>query len=229
MLKIKYFNKKSVENIIYLIFIVCIIVSALINKDYIPAVISAICGVTYTVLAGKGNPICYIFGLTGSFFYGYISYKNSLWGQLILYMLYYVPMQISGFINWNKNLKIDKYEIVKTNLKKNEIIKIFLLSIFFIFVFYYFAKRFGDTCPVLDSITTILSITGMYLTVRRVVEQWILWMIVNGLSFIMWFFIVLSGERVISTVLMWGIYFILAIYFYIDWKKELVIKNKNEL
>ena len=229
MLKIKYFNKKSVENIIYFVFLLIIIVNAFINNDYIPAVISAICGITYTALAGRGNPICYIFGLVGSFFYGYISYKNSLWGQLMLYMLYYVPMQISGFINWNKNLKTGKYEIVKTSLKKNEIVKIFLFSTFFIFVFYYFAKHFGDTCPVLDSITTILSITGMYLTVRRAIEQWILWMIVNGLSFILWFCIILSGEKVLSTVLMWGIYFFLAVYFYIDWKKELVLKSKNEL
>ena len=62
----------------------------------------------------------------------------------------------------------------------------------------------------------------MYLTVKRCIEQWIVWIIINGLSFIMWLDIALKGEKVYSTVFMWGVYFILAIYFYIVWKKEVI-------
>ena len=61
----------------------------------------------------------------------------------------------------------------------------------------------------------------MYLTVKRCLEQWIIWIVVNGLSFLMWFEIALNGEKVYSTVFMWGVYFILAIYFYLNWKNEL--------
>lgn len=60
----------------------------------------------------------------------------------------------------------------------------------------------------------------MYLTVRRAIEQWQVWMVVNGLSAIMWAIIAFSGEKVYSTVIMWTVYFILAIYFYFEWKKE---------
>ena len=49
-------------------------------------------------------------------------------------------------------------------------------------------------------------------------------MIVNGLSAIMWIKIALAGEKVYSTVIMWSVYFLLAIYFYITWRKE--IKNR---
>ena len=78
-----------------------------------------------------------------------------------------------------------------------------------------------DKSPFIDGITTVLSLTGMYLTVRRAIEQWIFWMVVNGLSAIMWINIALSGEKVYSTVIMWCVYFVLAIYFYINWKKDL--------
>lgn len=61
----------------------------------------------------------------------------------------------------------------------------------------------------------------MYLTVRRAIEQWQVWMVVNGLSAIMWAIIAFSGEKVYSTVIMWTVYFILAIYFYFEWKKKL--------
>ena len=61
----------------------------------------------------------------------------------------------------------------------------------------------------------------MYLTVRRAIEQWIVWMIVNALSSIMWISIVMNGEKAYSTVIMWVTYFVLAIYFYAKWRKEI--------
>ena len=80
---------------------------------------------------------------------------------------------------------------------------------------------FNDKSPVIDGITTFLSILGMYLTVKRAIEQYILWMIANGLSLIMWLNLVMHGTKAYSTVLMWAVYLILAIYFYIAWKMEL--------
>ena len=61
----------------------------------------------------------------------------------------------------------------------------------------------------------------MYLTVKRAIEQWIIWMVVNGLSILMWLNLVISGSKAYSTVLMWTVYFILAVYFYVVWKKEM--------
>ena len=185
------------------------------------AIISAFCGITYTILAGKGVPICYPIGVTGSCFYAYLSFASHLWGNLLLYICYYIPMQIIGFFKWNKNLKSDKYEIIKTTLSKKERITLIAISISITILTVLILAHFGDKNPVIDGITTILSILGMYLTVKRCIEQWIVWIIVNGLSYIMWLDIALKGAKVYSTVFMWSVYFILAIYFFITWKKEI--------
>ena len=80
----------------------------------------------------------------------------------------------------------------------------------------------NDKNPLLDSITAVFSIGGMYLTVRRAIEQWIFWMGVNLLSLIMWINIASTSEiKVYSTIVMWTVYLFLAIYFYIEWRKEL--------
>lgn len=202
-----------------------IIINAVIQKDSAIAVISAICGILYTYLAGKGLPICYLFGITGSSFYGILSFQNALWGNLILYIGYYLPMQILGYFKWSKNLQDNKKEIIKIKLPQKELFSlIFILSILSIAICF-LLKQFNDSKPILDSITTVFSIGGMYLTVRRAIEQWIFWMIVNTLSFFMWIAVALNGIKVYSTIIMWGVYLILAIYFYITWNKE--IKEKN--
>ena len=195
--------------------------NAYLMQDSFIALISAFCGITYTILAGKGNPLCYLIGITGSAFYVYLSFSNGLWGNCLLYALYFVPMQLIGFFKWHKHLKSDKYEIIKTSLSKKEnIILLSLTSVISAFVILIFVK-IGDSSPVIDGLTTVFSILGMYLTVKRAIEQWYVWAGVNLLSLVMWIIIVLNGTKACSTVLMWSVYLILAIYFYISWKKEL--------
>ena len=211
-MKITEFIKKELQGwknfeIIGLIIVFSIIfINAIILKDNPAAIINAICGILYTIIAGKGKISCYFFGLLGSGCYIFLSFKNALWGNMLLYLCYYIPMQILGIFKWKQHLKQESKEIVKIKLNLNEQIIISIIGI------------------IIDGITTFLSILGMYLTVRRAIEQWIVWTIVNGLSFIMWLDLVLfAGTKAYSTVLMWAVYFILAIYFFFEWKKEIKI------
>lgn len=214
-------NWKSVEKLGLIAVILFILAHAIVRNDSFPAVISAVCGITYTFLAGKGLPVCYIFGVTGSSFYGFLAFQNALWGNLLLYVAYYIPMQILGYFRWNKNLQKDKPEIIKIVLPIKELLFLLIvLSILSVFVFC-ILTHFKDAHPILDSITTVFSIGGMYLTVRRAIEQWIFWMGVNALSLAMWINVALSGARVYSTIIMWAVYLFLAVYFYIEWRKEL--------
>ena len=218
---INFKPRKCLEILSLCLIYLILIINAIIVKDSLIAFVSAFCGITYTVMAGKGNPFCYVIGVTGSGFYAYLAFHNALWGNLILYLAYYIPMQVLGFFRWRKHLKKDKNEIIKSSLSKKELVLTTLLTAIFSIISILCLIVVGDKSPVIDGITTVFSITGMYLTVKRSIEQWLVWMIVNGLSFIMWFEIALQGERVLSTVIMWGVYFLLAIYFYCRWKKDI--------
>ena len=199
---------KKIEIIGLFTVLTLILINAIIVKDNPIAVISAFCGILYTIIAGKGKISCYFFGLSGSWCYVWLSFLNSLWGNMLLYLCYYIPMQILGIFKWKKHLKKDTKEIVKTRLSnKNRIILLFigvLGSIITSIILHYF----HDKSPIADGITTFLSVLGMYLTVRRAIEQWVVWMIVNGISALMWINLVLHGIKTYSTVIMWVVYFI---------------------
>lgn len=213
-------KKNKLEIFVFGLILILIVIHGVLRHDSVVAVISAICGISYTFIAGKGKPVCYLFGLTGSSFYCYLSFMSALWGNLLLYALYYIPMQILGFFRWNKNLKAGKKDIVKISLPAKEMRILLVIMLFGIAGCFFVLSYFKDLHPVLDSITTVLSIGGMYLTVRRAIQQWIFWMVVNSLSLIMWISVALSGARVWSTVVMWAVYLFLAVYFYINWRKE---------
>ncbi len=227
-MKITEFIKKELQGwknfeIVGLIIVFSIIlINATVLNDNPAAIINAICGILYTIIAGKGKISCYFFGLLGSGCYIFLSFKNALWGNMLLYLCYYIPMQIVGIFKWKQHLKKESKEIVKIKLNIKEQIIISTIGLIGCIITILILHYLNDKSPIIDGITTFLSILGMYLTVRRAIEQWIVWMIVNGLSFIMWLdLIIFSGTKAYSTVLMWGVYFILAIYFYIEWKREI--------
>ena len=217
---------KSYEIIGLSLVILLILVNAFVVKDNPVAVCSAIFGILYTTIAGKGKISCYFFGLSGSGCYIWLSFANALWGNMLLYLCYYVPMQILGIFKWKEHLQSDTKEIIKIELPWQKRLKYIIISIFGCFITGLILTYFNDKSPVIDGITSFLSILGMYFTVKRCIEQWLVWMVVNGLSFVMWLNIVLHGAKAYSTVIMWGVYFVLAIYFYNVWKKEINCKKQ---
>lgn len=220
----------NIYEIFGLLFIIAILLYNILHlHDNLIAAISSICGILYTIFAGKGKIYCYFIGLLGSGCYVALAYMNAVWGNALLYLLYYIPMQVLGIFKWKNHLKINTAEIIKSKLSNRERFRYFIIGFLGSILTILILKILNDVNPVIDGITTFLSILGMYFTVKRLIEQWIVWMVVNGLSFIMWLFLIINGTKAYSTLVMWGVYFILAIYFYILWKKELKDFNTPKL
>jgi len=214
--------KKRELTFLFIVLLI-IITNAIVMKDSMVAFFSAVFGILYTAFAGKGKISCYIFGLAGSGLYAYLSLKNALYGNLLLYLCYYIPMQILGIFRWKKHMNSSNV-IYKKSI--NNKVLFYFVSIMSCVIVCAVLMHMHDTHPIYDGITTALSVVGMYLTVRRYIEQWVVWGIVNSLSALMWLNVLLSGEKVYSTVLMWIAYFIFAIYFYFQWRKEFKTEKK---
>ncbi|CCY62937.1 nicotinamide mononucleotide transporter PnuC [Clostridium sp. CAG:967] len=209
------------ERVLFPSEILLIIVISFLIGDSKVALVSAVCGISYTILAGKGKISCYIFGLTGTLCYSYIAFQNALYGNLFLYMFYYFPMQILGIFKWKKHLKRDTQEIVKTKLKPDERIIYTILAILFSIILSFVLKKTGDATPFIDAVTTVFSVLGLILTVKRCIEQWYVWFVVNVLSVFMWIEAYMNGSNCFATILMWATYVVLSVYFLFTWKKDL--------
>lgn len=220
-LKSELSNWGKFERILFPLIIIGIICISVIMKDSKVALISAICGISYTILAGKGKISCYYIGLTGTICYAYLSFKNALFGNLLLYAFYYFPMQILGIFKWRKHLKENSREVIKTKLSNKERYIYFLLAVASSVITSQILANAGDATPYIDAITTIFSVFGLILTIKRCIEQWYIWIVVNGLSAIMWIQAFINGSNCFATILMWVTYFGLAFYFLHTWKQEI--------
>lgn len=192
--------------------------------DSLMGIISAVSGILYVILAGKGKLSAYIFGLVNSILYAIISYKANLFGETMLNGIYYVPMQFVGFFLWSRNMNSDTGEVRKRHMSyKNRILC--LLSIALGTYLYGVSLSYlGDAMPYTDSFTTVASVIAMIVSVKMYSEQWWIWLSVNSLSIYMWYRDFIGGSDNIATLLMWVVYLISGVLMLIKWEREL----KNE-
>ncbi len=222
LIKSEFKNWGKYERILFpLILILTVIISVIIGDNKV-ALVSALCGMSYTILAGKGKISCYFIGMIGTFCYSYIAFKNGFYGNLALYMLYYLPMEIIGILKWRKHLKKDIREIIKTRLSNKDRLIYTVIVVILSICLSFILKLFNGSTPFLDGTVTILSIVGQLLTVKRCVEQWYIWFIVNLLSLIMWIFAyIINDSNCFATIIMWAVYLVLSVYFLQIWRKEI--------
>ncbi len=219
-------NWGKLEKFVFPALVAAVTIISLMKGDNPLAVFASVCGITYTILAGKGKISCYFIGIAGTLCYAYISFQNALYGNCMLYALYYLPMEIAGIFKWKNHLKKDTKEIIKTTLPLKETLRLFIITFFISSCFTVILKAGGDLHPCLDSFASVFSLLGMYLTVKRCIEQWYVWFIVNFLSCIMWYLTYIQGVKLLSVLLMWIIYLCLSVYFWYNWKRQLQKETK---
>ena len=177
--------------------------------------VAGIAGVLCVVLVAKGSIWNYLFGLFNVSMYAYISYKASLYGDAALNALYYLPMQFIGWWQWRRRgAAVSEAEAggksVQVKARRfswNQRMALALGCMAAVVAVGFVLQHFGDPQPFKDSTTTVLSIVAQALMALAFMEQWVLWIITNIVSVVMWVICVTRGEAHAGVmVIMWSFY-----------------------
>ena len=197
-----------------------VVLTVLTGGDSWLGIISAVTGIMYTLLAGKGKRSCYLFGIVNSFLYGLIAMQNRIYGDMLLNWAWYLPMQFVGIWFWQRNYDREKGEVKKMKLTLSGRLLFILLTLVSWFLFALILEHFNARVPRLDSATTVLSAAAMILTVMRRFEQWLCWTLVNSISIVMWYKVYQTSGNSVATLLMWTVFFICGLVFAWQWYKS---------
>ncbi len=190
--------------------------------------LAGITGVLCVVLVAKGSIWNYLFGLVNVSLYAYISYKASLYGDAGLNALYYLPMQFVGWWQWRKRgAAVSQSEAGGKGVQvrarrfnwKQRIVLAFGCTVAVVAIGYVL-RHIGDPQPFKDSATTVLSIVAQALMALAFMEQWVLWIITNVISVVMWSICVARGEMHAGVmVIMWVFYLLNSLNGFRVWLK----------
>ena len=179
--------------------------------------LASLTGMICVVLTAKARISSFYFGLVNILAYSYVAFRSAYYGDVMLNMLYFLPMTFIGIYFWKRNIK--KGEIVVKSLDWNRRIIWFASAIITLTLYGLFLKWLRGTLPFIDSATTIFSIIATIMLNKRLTEQWIFWIMVDVLSVIMWVYIFVTVGTDVSMLVMWSAYLVNAVYGYYNWKR----------
>ncbi len=189
-------------------------------KDNWISLIAGLTGVWCVILTGKGKRSSFLIGLINALLYAWIALDAKYYGEVMLNILYYVPAGIVGWFAWKKHMDEDTGEVVKTRLSLKNSAVVYGLTAVAIFLYGLVLKWLGGNLPFIDSMSTVVSVTAQILSIKRLAEQWILWIVVDVVTVIMWAVNFVQGGETIATLAMWSIYLLNAVFMFIKWNRE---------
>lgn len=174
-------------------------------------------GITSVIFAKNENILVFPTGIISTILYIIICYKFILYGDMLI-NIYYTLMSLYGWYVWS--FKVSGENVVITTSKKDDVAKsifIFLSTIVIISCIYVYFDRMRNMTDYLDTFTSAIFFTAMWLMANKKIEHWIFWIIGNLISIPLYFVKGLGFSSIQFTI-----FLILAIIGYMEWKKNLI-------
>jgi nicotinamide mononucleotide transporter len=178
--------------------------------------IAVLTGTLYVILISYKQIIAWLFALISSLLYVYICFNYQLYLESFL-QVFYVAMAVFGWINWKK--ETTNGMIIKWPLK-NHIVNIVLSTILTLILGFTFSKFTNQANPYTDAFTTVFSLTATFMVTKRVLENWIYWIIIDGVSIFLY-----SSRSLYLTSVLFFIFTTIAVFGYLKWKREFKIQT----
>ena len=221
----RFFTDWSRFEISWLILSTVIMIElSVIWGDNLLALISGITGILGVVLAAKGTVSTYIFATVNVAIYALLTFQNHLYGEFMLNAFYYIPMNFIGFYLWSKHKDNESGEVEGKKLTGRQTVILFAAVAVVVLVYWQILSRIGGQLALIDAMSTVFSVVALIMQVARYAEQWLLWIIVNVVSVIMWLLLIGKDSSAVTMVVMWVAYLFNSVYGYYNWRK---LADKN--
>jgi len=173
--------------------------------------IAVLLALSYLILASRQNIICWYAALVSTSIYTYLYWDVSLYMESLLNVYYFV-MAIYGLFQWKKKEKSEN-SIDIWSFKKHSII--ISLIIVLSFISGIFLSETNAENPFLDSFTTWGSVITTYMVAKKILTNWIFWIVINSVGIFLNF-----DKGLIMTALLLFIYQIISAIGFISWRRS---------
>jgi nicotinamide mononucleotide transporter len=164
-------------------------------------------------LAVRQNPWNWPFGVANAVFFLILFSRARLYGDMALQVLF-VAICLLGWYRWlfggegHSRLRV-------THITTRGAIAYTAVGLVATAIFTPYLRSVNDASPLLDALTTVLSVEAQYLMTRKVIEHWLVWMAADVI------YIWLYTERgLYLTSLLYVVFFAMCVAGLRDWLRD---------
>ncbi len=187
-----------------------------------------ITGILAVVFLIRENIWTWPFGIIYTIISLFVFYESRLYGDLLLHVFFLI-LNIYGWVYWVKGKQSQTDDVPVSQMELKPALIILVITGAFVFLFgqlliqipNWFEGADPPSLPFWDSTTSMLSVTAMWLTARKKIDNWYYWFAIDVLATGIYF----HKELYFYSVL-YLIYIVMAVAGYLAWKKSLYLNKK---
>lgn len=180
-------------------------------------IIGAILSLIYLYLSIKQKVSLWFYGIVSSLFYIVVFFQTKFYADMSL-QFYYVVVSIYGWINWKQGKPETGEDLPTTQMSKRLFVNLVLATTLIYLIYYLVLAKFTDsTIPKADSLVGALSVVGTWMLARKLIENWFVWILADGLCVGLYLY-----KGLYPTAILFVVYTLMAVVGYLQWKKDFV-------
>jgi nicotinamide mononucleotide transporter len=176
--------------------------------------LAAVLGLAYLLLAVRRNLWCWLCAFISTAIYLVLFAQARIYMQALL-QVFYLAMAVYGFLDWKHgrsqsgDVLIRSWTIAQHAIAALSVLAVTLVNGWLL------ARGTDAAAPYVDSFVTWGSVITTWMVARRVIENWLYWIVVDGVS--AWLF---YSQGLFATTLLFVIYLGIVVHGYFVWRRD---------
>ena len=175
---------------------------------------AALLGLAYLLLAVERNLLCWLCAFVSTAIYLVLFARTGLYMQSLL-QIFYLAMAVYGFIDWYKGRTADGEVVIRSWTATEHALVAAAVVAASALTGWLLARYTNAAAPYVDSFVTWGSVVTTWMVARRVIENWLYWVVVDAVAAWLYF-----TQGLLVTTLLFVIYLGIVIRGYFVWRRE---------
>lgn len=177
--------------------------------------VAAALGLAYLLLAVRRSLLCWLCAFVSTAIYLVLFARAALYMQSLL-QVFYLVMAVYGFIDWRKGRSAQGEVLIRSWGPREHTMAAVLVVVATVLNGWLLAGHTDAAAPYMDSFVTWGSVVTTWMVARRVIENWLYWLLVDALAAWLYF-----SQGLLVTTLLFVIYLYIVVRGYFVWRREL--------
>lgn len=176
-------------------------------------VLGVVFSVLYLLLSIRQNILLWPAGMISALLYMFVFFQSKFYADMGLNG-YYFLLSIYGWVVWKKGGKGSKQRPVSRIRRKTALLLLVITALAFLGIAFLLKNYTDSPIPYWDALTTAMSFTATWMLARKILEHWMVWIVVDVISMALYLY-----RGLYPTMILFAIYTSMAVIGYIEWKK----------
>jgi nicotinamide mononucleotide transporter len=176
--------------------------------------VAAALGLAYLLLAVRRSLWCWLCAFISTAIYLVLFAQAKLYMQSAL-NVFYLAMAVYGFIEWRRGRAQDGGVLIRSWGRKEHVLALAAILVATSINGWLLARGTDAVAPYLDSFITWSSVVTTWMVAKRLIENWLYWIVIDSLAAYLYF-----TQQLLVTAVLFALYVGIVIHGYVRWRQQ---------